>query len=411
MTVVESRPVTPGSRMPGPRRGETLLRADAMARNRLEVMSDVSAKYGDAIKLPLGPKTMYFFNHPETAKHVLADNAANYHKGIGLVHARRALGDGLLTSEGDLWKKQRKTIQPVFQARRINRQLGAVAEEAELLTARLKVHQGRGVVDVRKMMTELTLGVLGKTLLDADLGAFKSIGEDFEVIQDQAIFEMMSLNSVPHWLPLPQQLRFRKARASINSIVDQLAADRRARPTATGDDILSQLIKSTSEETDPEVAKTRMRDELVTLLLAGHETTATTLSWAFLLIDRHPEVRRRLHEEAVQVLGGSEPPTLADMHKLTYTGQVLEEVMRLYPPVWILPRMSVEDDEIGGYHVPAGPDVLICPYTLHRHPDFWEDPDRFDPERFPQPRPTCGTGTPTSRSARAPGSASGTAWA
>ena len=381
MTVVDRRPAEPGGRLPGPPRGETLSILLRMARNRLEVMTDVSARYGDAVKLRLGPKTMYFFNHPDSAKHVLADNASNYHKGIGLVHARRALGDGLLTSEGDLWKKQRKTIQPVFQAKRINRQLGAVAEEAELLTARLRVHAGQGVVDVRKMMTELTLGVLGRTLLDSDLGEFKSIGEDFEVVQDQAIFEMMSLNSVPSWVPLPQQLRFRKARRSLDGIVDHLAADRAAHPTAEGDDVLSQLIKSTSQEQDPKVARARMRDELVTLLLAGHETTASTLSWAFLLIDRHPEVRRRLHEEAVQVLG-SGPLTLADMHQLTYTTQVLEEVMRLYPPVWILPRLAQQDDEIAGYHVPAGADVLICPYTLHRHPDFWEDPERFDPERF-----------------------------
>nr|WP_236061954.1 cytochrome P450 [Actinacidiphila acididurans] len=353
-----------------------------MVRNRLEVMQDVATRYGDVTRLPLGPKTMYFFNHPESAKHILADNPANFHKGIGLVHARRALGDGLLTSEGDLWKKQRKTIQPVFQAKRINRQLGAVAEEADKLAARLREHAGGGVVDVRKTMTELTLGVLGRTLLDADLSAFKTIGEDFEAVQDQAMFEMMSLNSVPGWVPLPQQRRFRRAQANLDRIVDQLAADRIARPSIDGDDVVSQLIESTSKESDPAAARIRMRDELVTLLLAGHETTASTLSWAFLLVDQHPEVRRRLHEEAVEVLGTGQPLTLADMHRLTYTTQVLEEVMRLYPPVWLLPRLAVEDDEIAGYHVPAGADVLICPYTLHRHPDFWEDPERFDPERF-----------------------------
>jgi cytochrome P450 len=382
VTVVEERPVRTGARPPGPRRRETLSLMMRMLRNRLEVMTDVAARYGDVSRLPLGPKTMYFFNHPESAKHILADNPGNYHKGIGLVHARRALGDGLLTSEGERWKKQRKTIQPVFQAKRINRQLGAIAEEAESLTARLREQAGRGVVDVRQMMTDLTLGVLGRALLDADLGAFHSIGEDFEVAQDQAIFEMMSLSTVPHWVPLPQHLRFRRARRNLDGIVEQLAADKIAQPSAHGDDVVSQLIKSTADERDRTAARTRMRDELVTLLLAGHETTASTLSWSLLLIDRHPEVRRRLHEEAVEVMGGDGPLTLSDMHRLTYTTQVLEEVMRLYPPVWLLPRVALEDDEISGFHVPAGADVLICPYTLHRHPEFWEDPDRFDPERF-----------------------------
>jgi len=366
-----------GTVPPGPRRREALGLLRRMARNRLEVMTSVAARYGDVSRLPLGPRTLYFVNHPDHAKHVLADNAANYHKGIGLVHARRALGDGLLTSEGELWKRQRRTIAPVFQAKRINRQLGAVSEEAERLVARLRAHSGHGAVDVRKMMTELTLGVLGRTLLDADLGAFGSIGSDFEAVQDQAMFEMMSLGSVPAWVPLPQQLRFRRARANLERIVAQLRAERLAHPTAEGDDVVSRLIGAGGEGGDP----AGMRDELVTLLLAGHETTASTLSWAFLMLDRHPEVREQLHEEAASVLGAG-TPSLQDMHRLTYTTQVVEEVMRLYPPVWVLPRCAQAQDEIGGYRVPAGADVLVCPYTLHRHPDFWDRPEVFDPQRF-----------------------------
>jgi cytochrome P450 len=352
-----------------------------MAKNRLDVMALVSTRYGDAARLPLGPKTLYLFNHPDHAKHVLADNAANYHKGIGQIHARRAIGDGLLTSEGELWKRQRKTMQPVFQAKRIALQLDAVADEAEKLVTRLRTYTGNGVVDVRQMMTELTLGVLGRTLLDADLSAFKTMGEDFEAVQDQAMFEMMSLNAVPAWVPLPQQLRFRRARRNLDSIVAKLSAERIAHPTPNGDDVISRLLESSARQTDPVLARSLMRDELVTLLLAGHETTASTLSWAFYLIDQHPEVARRLHEEAAGVLGDG-PLSMADMHRLTYTGRVIEEVLRLCPPVWLITRLAQQDDEIGGYRIPAGSDVLICPYTLHRHRDFWDDPERFDPERF-----------------------------
>jgi cytochrome P450 len=387
VTATADRAVTPGSTLPGPRRSQAPALARRMLRNRLEVMTHVARTYGDAARVPLGPKTLYLFNHPDHAKHVLADNAANYHKGIGLVHARRALGDGLLTSEGELWRQQRRTIQPVFQAKRINAQLTAVSEEAARLSARLRSHIGQGPVDVRAMMTDLTLGVLGRTLLDADLTPFTSIGADFEAVQDQAIFEMMSLNAVPAWLPLPRQRRFRKARGSLERVVARLAAERAAHPSADGEDVLSRLLESAggnvAAAADRAVGLTRMRDELVTLLLAGHETTASTLSWAFHLIDRHPEVAGRLHEEAAGVLG-DQPMQLADLHRLTYTTQVVEEVMRMYPPVWILPRVAQREDTIGGHRVPAGADVLICTYTLHRHPAFWPDPDRFDPERFAQ---------------------------
>jgi cytochrome P450 len=222
--------------------------------------------------------------------------------------------------------------------------------------------------------------VLGRTLLDTDLGAFGSLGASFGAVQDQAMFELESLSAVPTWIPLPRQVRFRRARRDLQRVVDQLVADRVSR-TDDRDDVLSRLIVSTAEEADPRVGRERLRDELVTLLLAGHETTASTLSWTLYLIDEHPEVRERLHDEAVKVLG-DRSPTYEDLHHLRYTAMVVEEVMRMYPPVWLLPRKALADDEVGGYHVPAGADVLISPYTLHRHPQFWDEPERFDPERF-----------------------------
>ncbi|NLU79173.1 cytochrome P450 [Micromonospora sp. HNM0581] len=378
-----------GLRPPGPSAWTAPVLLGRMARNRLNVMRSVAARHGDAVRLPLGPKTLYFFNHPEHAKHVLAENPGNYHKGIGLTHARRTLGDGLLTSEGELWTKQRKVIQPVFQARRIARQAAGIAEEAERMAARLQRMVGGGPVDIRHEMTELTLGVLGRTLLDTDLGEFGGIGAAFEAVQDQAIFEMMSLSAVPTWVPLPRQLRFRRGRAELQDIVDRLVARRRAEPGGGQgrDDVVSRLIESTSRETDPQVARQRMRDELVTLLLAGHETTASTLTWTFHLLDQHHEVWERVHAEAVEVLG-DRTPVYEDLHRLRYTAMVVDEVMRLYPPVWLLPRIAQGEDVVGKWHVPARADVVLCPYTLHRHPEFWPDPDRFDPMRFHPDRPS-----------------------
>jgi cytochrome P450 len=365
---------------PGPPLRSTLNILARMARNRLAVMDWAAATYGDAVRLRLGPKTLNFFNHPDHAKYVLADNPGNFLKGIGLVHAKRALGDGLLTSEGDLWRRQRKTIQPTFQPKRIAAQAGTIAEEAARMVDRLRARAGDEPVDVRHEMTELTLGILGRTLLDADLTEFASIGESFEHVQDQAIFEMMTLSTVPHWVPLPKQLRFRRAQRDLQNVVDTLIAAKTG-TSATRDDVVSRLIESTRSEPDEQARRRQIRDEMNTLLLAGHETTASTLSWTFYLIDRHPEVAERLHEEAVEVLG-DRLPTNVDLRKLTYTNLVVQEVMRLHPPVWIIPRITVEADTIGGFGVPAGADVLICPYTLHRHPEFWDEPTRFDPERF-----------------------------
>ncbi|MEU9835305.1 cytochrome P450 [Streptosporangium sp. NPDC048047] len=406
-----TRPAAPAAR-PGTRRRGTgavppgpPLRATPglfakLVTDRIGLFAEATARYGDAVRLSIGPKSIYLFNHPDHAKHVLADNSGNYHKGIGLTEARRVIGDGLLTSEGELWRTQRRTIQPMFQNKRIVHQDEAVADEAARLVARLRSHAGGPPVDVAEEMTGLTLGVLGRTLLDADLGAFGSIGHSFEAVQDQAMFEMVSLSMVPLWLPLPGHLRFRRARRELYRVADHLLASHLRRLLngeagdggdggGSGDGLVTRLLRSAAQPGgDPRAAHRRLREELVTLLLAGHETTASTLSWAFHLIDRHPEVGERLRAEAVEVLG-DRPPRYEDLHRLRYTAMVVEEVMRLYPPVWALTRKALAADEVGGYHVPAGADVVVSTYTLHRHPGFWDDPDRFEPERFDPAAPAA----------------------
>lgn len=373
---------------PGPPRRAALGILRQLRADRLGLMSEAIREYGDAVRVAIGPKKLYIFNHPDHAKHVLADNAANYHKGIGYTEAKRALGDGLLTSEGDLWKEQRRTIQPVFQHKRIARQTDVIVEEALGLVSRLRAHLGTDEpVDVLSEITALTLGVLGNTLLDADLGEFDSVGHSFEAVQDQAMFEMETLGMIPRWLPLKGQRVFRGARADLERIVGILVARRKANPVGSGDDVLTRLIASTAKETDRRVADRRVYDELVTLLLAGHETTASTVGWTLDLVGKHPEVRERLHEEAVAVYGDRRP-AYEDLTRLRYTHMVLQEAMRLRPPVWILPRRAIAEDEVGGYHVPAGADVLICPYTLHRHPRYWSEPERFVPERFDPDTPS-----------------------
>jgi cytochrome P450 len=349
--------------------------------DRLAMLTDAADEFGDVVKFAMGPKTLYFFNHPDHAKHVLADNPLNYHKGLGLKEARRRiLGDGLLTSEDDVWKRQRRIIQPAFRRDRIAGFTSVVTDAGQTLVNRLGTQVG-STVDLSEEMTRLTMSVLGKSLLAADLSPLRMLGPAFEVAQDQAMFEMVSLGAVPLWLPLPRNFRFRKAKGQLTDAVEVLVSGRAHASGRDGTDLLSMLSAAYRDEPDAQVRWRVMRDELVTILLAGHETTASTLSWAWYLLGSHPEAAAAMHAEAVQVLG-DRTPTHEDLARLPYTTTVIQETMRLYPPVWGLTRISVAADVVGGFRVPAGADVMISPYTLHRHPGFWPEPNEFRPERF-----------------------------
>jgi len=365
--------------------GPSLLAVPGLLRklwfDRLAMLTDAASEFGDVVKFAMGPKTLYFFNHPDHAKHVLADNAANYHKGIGLAEARRLiLGDGLLTSEDEVWKHQRRIIQPAFRRDRLAGFASVVTDAGQALVARLSARVG-DTVDMSEEMTRLTMSVLGKSLLDADLSPLRMLGPAFEVAQDRAMFEMVSLGAVPVWLPLPRNHRFRRARAQLEDAVEVLVAGRAYARGGDGTDLLSMLADAYSGERDARKRWRVLRDELITILLAGHETTASTLSWTWYLLSGHPETEAALHAEAVEVLG-DRTPGHEDLARLPYTTTVIQEAMRLYPPVWGLTRKSLAADVVGGYRVPAGADVMISPYTLHRHPGFWPHPNEFRPERF-----------------------------
>lgn len=351
-------------------------------RDRLSLLSDAAGEFGDVVRFSMGPKTIYFFNHPDHAKHVLTDNPANYRKGMGLEQARRRiLGDGLLTSEGETWREQRRVISPAFRRERIAGYAYVVADAGDALVRRLGAHVGGGPVDLAGEMTALTMDILGRTLFDADLAPLHLLGPAFETAQEQAMFEMLTLGAVPLWLPLPRNFRFRAAKRDLEDGVRAVLAARRSGKDERGTDMISLLTRALNDEPDGRLRWRGLRDQLVTMLLAGHETTASTLSWTWYLVSTAPDVAAAMRSEAIEVLGDSRP-VFADVARLTYTTMVVQEAMRLYPPVWGLPRKAVAADEIDGYRIPPGADVMICPYTLHRHPAFWPDPGEFRPERF-----------------------------
>ncbi|MFC5064234.1 cytochrome P450 [Actinomycetospora atypica] len=325
-------------------------------------------RHGDVARLRIGPKTMVVANHPDAVAHVLVGNAGNYTKGIGLAQARRVLGDGVLTSDGPGWRDQRKAVGPTFTPARLAEQLPVVAEEAGALVDRLAARIDEGPTDVTAEMTTLTLGVLGRAVLGADLSPYPDLGEIFETVQDQAMLEAVTLGAAASWRPTPGGVRFRAARRRLAAVVDDLLD---GRPASDG------LVDRLGEGVD----RATVRGRITTLLLAGHETTASTLSWALHRLSRHPEIRRRVRTEAREVLG-DRPGDVDDLRRLTYTGQVVSETVRLHPPVWLLPRVAVDDDVVAGYRVPAGTDVVVCPYAIHRDPAWWPEPEVFDPDRF-----------------------------
>ena len=356
---------SPAPPAPGPPLAATPVLLRELFTDRLALLTRARG-YGPVARLRIGPKTMVVANHPDAAAHVLTTHAGNYTKGIGLVQARRVLGDGVLTSDGPAWKEQRRAVAPAFTPARLAEQIPVVADEAGALVERLAARVDGGPVDVTAEATALTLGVLGRALVGADLTAYPDLGHVFETVQDQAMLEAVTLGAATTWRPTPGGRRFRAAQRRLATVVDAIL-------DAGGGELVARLGAG--------VDRAALRGRLVTLLLAGHETTASTLSWALHRLSRHPEVRRRVRAEAREVLG-DRPGDVDDLARLTYTAQVISETARLHPPVWLLPRVAVDDDVVAGFTVPAGTDVVVCPSTLHRDPAWWREPEVFDPDRF-----------------------------
>ena len=334
----------------------------------------VTRTYGDFVHFRIGRRSLFLVNDPAAAHLVLLDESKSFCKGSGLSEARVFLGDGLLTSEGDLWAAQRREVQHLFHAHRLPALSRLIVAAAEDLVDRWQASQAAGErVDVGREMEVLALDVLGRTLLRGDLRGEPDLGESLASVQRWAMRRMAS----PWGLPVAGGFGARKALRRLQGVADRLIAEHRGGPPPDGTEDLLDLMLAGGRRTD---ART-LRGEVITLLLAGHDTSASALAWIWVLLASHPDVRDRLEAELSVVLGGRQP-ALADLPRLIYTRMVVQESLRLFPPVWMLPRRALRDLEIAGYWVAAGSEVLISPYALHRHPLFWESPESFRPERF-----------------------------
>lgn len=372
---------------PGPRRVLPLAGLFAYRRGPLPFFQNLAERYGDISYFRLGPQRAFFFNHPDYIKDILVTNHQNFMKGLALQRAKRLLGEGLLTSEGEFHRRQRRLAQPAFHRNRI-------ASYADVMTAyAAQTSQGwrdGETLDISEEMMRLTLGIVGKTLFDADVASdAQEVGEAMAVAMD--LFNTLTLPffNLLQKLPLPQFRRFDNARIRLDAIIFRLIEERRRSGRDHGD-LLSMLLLAQDTEGDGgQMTDAHLRDELMTIFLAGHETTANAMTWTWYLLSQNPEVESKLHEEIDEVLGGR-LPVFDDVARLKYTEMVLAESMRLYPPAWALGRMALNDFEIGGYVVPKNSLVLMSQYVMHRDPRYFTDPSRFDPERW----------TPEAREAR-----------
>jgi cytochrome P450 len=369
--------VGPLPRPPSPPRNPLLGHLPYVRKNAVGFLREVAATHGDVVRLKL-VVTTHLLGHPDHVRHVLQDNQKNYAKGWGYTRMVPLVGKGLLTSEGDFWRRQRRLAQPAFHHKRLE---GFAAQMVARTAAMVDAWDGRPEVDVHAEMMRLTLSIVGDALFGVDLAAESerssaALTTTLEVINDR----LMSPWAPPRWIPTPTNRRFYKAIGVLDELVETIIAGRR-RDAVEHHDLLGMFMAIQDADTGERMDDRQLRDEVMTMVLAGHETTANALAWTWLLLAQHPEAERRLHAELDEVLGDRDP-TVADLPRLVYTTRVIHEAMRLYPPAWVIGRRALEDDEIGGFKIRAGESTLMLPYNLHRDARWWPDPERFDPDRF-----------------------------
>ncbi len=392
---------------PGPRSLAPFGDLPSIQRDPLTTFLRGREKYGDVVRYRGGPYYAYLVSHPEAIKHVLQDNNQNYRKGFSYEILKPVLGLGLLTNEGDSWLMQRRLAQPAFHRGRIARTSDVMVDSAERLLRRWDERaEPEAPVEVLSEMTRLTLEIVSRTLLGTDAAhSAGDVGAAVGALQAHVNYRATHLFSLGERWPTPRNRRFHRWLRLLDGVVYRIIEEHRGissfdkvrtqpgpSPRGEGsergeasfggrDDLLSMLLEARDAESGEGMSDRQIRDEVMTIFLAGHETTANALTWTWYLLSQNPEAEARLHEEVDRALGGR-APSFEDLRALPYTRMVIEESMRLYPPAWAVGRFAVGDDEVGGYRIPAKSQLVMSSYVTHRHPEFWERPGVFDPERF-----------------------------
>lgn len=357
----------------------------ALRRDPIRLISQAVERHGDLVRIVrLGPLTYYLIRHPKDLQRVLLDNHRNYSKDLFVWrNLSSLLGNGLLISEGDFWLRQRRIIQPAFHRERIARFAEMMSRESARTFADWERPARTGEpIEVLQHMMSLTLRIVAQALMSVEVeGESHALGGDLTYV----LTSIMDRNTAPYMylpmtVPTPANRRFKAAVRSIDEMVLGVIRKRRARQDSEAD-LLSMLMAMKDEDTGEMMSDAQLLDEVKTMILAGHETTANALAWTLYLLGENPRAQDRLRQELAQVLADRDPG-LSDIQRLPYTKMVIQESMRIYPPAWLTYRRVEQDDVVGGFRIPKRSVAVISPYMTHRHPDFWPDPERFDPERF-----------------------------
>jgi len=332
--------------------------------------------------LRLGPHTFHVLSHPEHARRVLHVRRNSYDKtGRASLETRLLAGRSLLVANGERWQRTRRLMNPAFRLNNIARYAPAMTASA-LDMLRQWRERGRApvVLDLAEEMMRVTYRIVGRALLGDDLlRTAESVEQAMEATLGHVYRRIEGLAFPIAW-PTPGNRKFVRERANLHAVVDGILGRRRASGCPVHD-LLDSLMQARDADGSGDFDDAWLRDEVVTLMLAGHKTTANALTWSWHLLSLHPEIERQVHEEARALLNGR-APTFDELERLPYARQVVEEAMRLYPPIWAMERRALEEDEIGGFAIPKGGTVIVASYVMHRHPEFWDRPERFDPERF-----------------------------
>jgi cytochrome P450 len=336
--------------------------------NALPQLQSAFAQYGDAFRVysPVTQAHIYVFSHPDHVRRVLVDNHQNYTKGIGIERVGILLGKGIMVSEGELWRRQRRMIQPAFHRDMIAGMVGHIRRaNLELLEKWIANASDRREINVTQDMSDVTLKIVLLSIFSDDLNAItESHGSNpFALLTEET----------------ERNLAFAYKFRTLSKLIMECVARRRATHPQRAD-LLAMLMAARDRTSADPMPDKQLLDEVMTLIVAGHETTASALNWMWYLISQHPEVEQRLHRELDAL--SAPPATISEVTQLAYTRQIIEETLRLYPPGWLLTRRAIAADNIGGYAIAPNTDVFISPYIVHRHPEFWRDPERFDPARF-----------------------------
>lgn len=380
----------PTKSTPGPRELPWLGSARPFVANPPGFLNQLADQYGDIVYFTAFGIRFYLLTSPDLVREVLISNKDAFVKADrDVAILSKSIGMGLVTAEGDYHKRQRKLVQPAFHMQRIQTYGQIMVEYTNQLLDKWHVDQTR---DVAEDMRTVTMTIVAKSLFDADpntmAGTVERVGQAIEEVQEIANADFTSPFLMPEWLPTSRNRRSKAARQVLDDTINGIIKARRANGNGhikdTGD-LLSMLLLA-QDEAGGSMTDEQVRDELVTLFVAGHETTSNTLVWTWYLLSQHPDVEARLHAEVDEVLNGRSP-TLADLPHLPYTLMVIKEAMRLYPPAWVLNgRQALSDTTIGGYHIPRNSIVFIAPYAIHRRPQFFPNPEQFDPQRFTSER-------------------------